>query len=249
MMRYTLVLLLSAGVALAADEALPKGEAVLDRYIEVTGGKAAYEKRHNETASGTIELAAQGLKGTITVVSTDANKSHVGIELDGVGKMESGDDGVTAWELSALQGPRIKDGAEKADGRRESFFNAPLHWRELYSKAETTGSETVEGEDCFKVVLTPMEGKPETNYYSKKTGLLVKTSGTQTTQMGDVPTEALPSDYKDAYGILAPFKVVQRMAGQEIVVTMQTVKTNTELPKDRFDLPKEIQALVHKPAK
>src|SRR5205809_48530 len=38
-------MLLAAGALPAADD-LPKAETILDKYIEVTGGKAAYEKRH-----------------------------------------------------------------------------------------------------------------------------------------------------------------------------------------------------------
>lgn len=44
---------------------LPKAETVLDQYVEATGGKAAYEKIKNRTASGTIEIAGAGIKGTI----------------------------------------------------------------------------------------------------------------------------------------------------------------------------------------
>ena len=50
-----------AGVLAAAD--LPKGETLLDKYIEVTGGKAAYAKIHSEMMTGTMEFPAMGLKG------------------------------------------------------------------------------------------------------------------------------------------------------------------------------------------
>ena len=46
----SLVLIGLAGFApsvFAQDEPLPKAETILDRYVEVTGGKAAYEKRKN----------------------------------------------------------------------------------------------------------------------------------------------------------------------------------------------------------
>ena len=57
---------IAGGIALRADDTLPKAETILDRYIEVTGGKAAYEKRKTEIATGTFEMAAMGVKGTIT---------------------------------------------------------------------------------------------------------------------------------------------------------------------------------------
>jgi len=53
---------LAAGALAAADE-LPKTETILDKYIEATGGKAAYAKIHSEISTGTMEFAAMGLKG------------------------------------------------------------------------------------------------------------------------------------------------------------------------------------------
>jgi len=49
--------------AFSADPPAP--ETILDRFVEVTGGKAAYEKRKTEVVHGTIEFAAVGLKGTM----------------------------------------------------------------------------------------------------------------------------------------------------------------------------------------
>ena len=40
------------------------------------------------------------------------------MDFPGIGKVEEGFDGETAWENSALQGPRILDGDEKAAAKR-----------------------------------------------------------------------------------------------------------------------------------
>ena len=55
------------------------------------------------------------------------------------------------------------------------MLNEPILWRTLYAKVETAGMEPQDGEDCYKVVLTPEGEKPETMYFSKKSGLLIKT--------------------------------------------------------------------------
>src|SRR6266853_5432252 len=159
-----------------ADEALPKADTILDRLVEVTGGKAAYEKHRTEVMHGTFELPAQGIKGTMTVFHAAPDKVRSIIDLEGIGKLESGSDGVVAWDNSALQGPRVKDGAEKADSFRDATFNSALYWRKLYVKAETTGVETVDTHECYKVVLTPQEGKPVTEFYDKKSGLSIQTT-------------------------------------------------------------------------
>jgi outer membrane lipoprotein-sorting protein len=36
------------------------------------------------------------------------------------------------------------------------------------------------------------------------------------------------------------------MAGREIIVTIDSVTFNPDIPKDKFDLPDEIKALVNK---
>src|SRR5450759_4775860 len=141
-------LLIIAGVACAgfihaADEALPKAETLLDGYIEATGGKAAYEKRKSEIMTGTIEFAANGMKGTVTSYSDVSNNNYTIVDIEGVGKIESGVYNGQPWESSSLQGARLREGAEKADAVRDATFNGPLYWRKLYAKAETVGLEDV----------------------------------------------------------------------------------------------------------
>ncbi len=46
------------------------------------------------------------------------------------------------------------------------------------------GAETVEGKDCYKLVKTPNEGNPVTEFYDKKTGLLAKSTMTVTRPNG-----------------------------------------------------------------
>ena len=71
MNKLAFALLLSSVPLFCADEALPKAETVLDRAIEVTGGKAALEKRHNEVMHGSMEFTGRGVKGTLTVYQAD----------------------------------------------------------------------------------------------------------------------------------------------------------------------------------
>jgi hypothetical protein len=237
-----------ASFAAGQDEPLPKAETILDRYIEVTGGKAAYEKRKNEVATGTIEVKAQGLKGSITRYSAEPAEEYSAVEIDGVGKMEEGTDKGVAWEKNMMLGPRIKTGAEKAQALREATFNSSLHWRELNSKVETMGTETIDGELCYKVVLTPTEAPPETMYFQKKSGLAVKTTTVAASAMGEAPVEMFATDYKNVGGVLAPTKITQKLGGQEVTFTIQDVKTNQTIPPSRFEPPAEIKALLNKAA-
>lgn len=248
MKKLALALLVVSLPLLNAEEALPSAQTVIDHFIAATGGKAAWEARHSQVEHATIEFAAQGLKGTLIIYEAAPDK-YLGVtELPGIGKISTGSNGDVAWENSALQGPRIKQGAERAESLREGAFNAPLYWQKLYLKGETASSETVEGHDCYKIVLTPQEGKPMTEFYDKKSGLMIKTLATVSSQFGDVSAEIIYDDYHKDGDLLSPHRLVNRAAQQEFVITIQSVDVNPDLPKDRFDLPAEIEALLHKAA-
>lgn len=108
------------------------------------------------------------------------------------------------------------------------------------------GVETVDGKDCYKVVVTPKEGSTQTRYYDKATNLLLKTVRTVKTPMGEITSEALMVDYRKDGDILAPHKVTQKVAGQEITMTIESLQYNAEIPKDKLALPDEVKALIAK---
>jgi hypothetical protein len=194
----------------------------------------------------TLDFAKAGLKGSLTIYEAAPDK-YLGItELPSLGKIASGSNGEVAWESTALQGPRVKQGAERADALRDGAFNPVLNWQKLYVKGETAGVETVEGHQCYKIVLTPQEGKPMVEFYDKTSGLLVKTVTTVNSQMGEINAEILFDDYQKDGGVLSPHRMVNRAAQQEFVIQIQSIEVNADLPKDRFDLPPEIQALLNK---
>jgi hypothetical protein len=232
-------------VCFAADP-LPSAESVLDRYVQVTGGKQAYQKRKTEISHGTVEFPALGIKGSMTRYAAEPDKYYYTVDIQAIGKMETGVNGPIAWENSAILGPRLKTGVERAEALRESSLNATVDWRKLYPKVENQGIETIDGEECFKVVMTPAEGQPVIGYYQKKSGLQVKLTTVASTQMGDVPVEMIASDYKNFGGILEPAKVVQKAGPQEFSMTIERVEVNPAIPPETFALPAEVRKLVDK---
>jgi hypothetical protein len=239
----------SASLAHAADEALPDAATILDRYVEVTGGKEAYAKHKSEIETGTLVYPAQGLKAKITRYAAEPDNYLASVEITGIGKMDTGVTDGVAWDNSVVLGARIKSGDEKALALREATFNATLYWRKLFPKVETTGVDSVDGEVCYKVLLTPAEGRTETRYFSKESGLLLKATTVAVTQMGEIPVEMLFSGYQESNGVRAPSVVTQKAAGQEFTITIESVRVNEEIPAGKFAFPAEIRALLDKPAK
>jgi hypothetical protein len=236
------------GGAFLWSQALPDAATILDRYVDVTGGRAAYEKHQTEVLTGVIEFPAQGLKGKLVRYSAPPDKEYSIAEMEGIGSIESGVYAGAAWEKSVLLGPRIKPGEEKDQAIREAHFNQPIEWRKLYQKAATAGIQTVNGEDCYEVILTPSTGKPEHQFYSRRTGLLVRTTAVAASQMGEVDVEVDVADYKRFGGVLVPTRSQQRAGSQELSIMVDQVRVNETLPANRFEPPADVAAMIRKAA-
>jgi len=240
---FLLALFLFAAGLFAED--LPKGEAVLAKYVEATGGKAAYEQVHGSIARGSMALTAQNLKGTMTVYEQEPQQQVTVVEFPGIGRMEEGTDGKIAWSTSALEGARLKQGEEKAVALRSANMETKfLDWKKLFKSVENAGIEDVDGKPCYKLVLTPLVGRPETEYYDKATGLLVKQTATVAMPMGDIPVTMSIGDYRKEGQILMPHKLQQSVAGQKIEITIESVALNPEFPDKRFEPPADVKALI-----
>ena len=245
--RITLLSVL-AGVFVSAQD-LPKAEAILDRYVEVTGGKAAYQKHTHQKMTGTLLVPDVGMTGSLTRYAATPDKEYSVLQLGPLGKAESGFNNGVAWEKNLITGPRVKNGDEKALAEREARFNAQVDWRKSFTKVETAGSESVNGEDCYKIVATPAAGKPETQFYSKKSGLLVKTIATAVSPMGEIPVEVEVSDYKNFDGVLYATRSKSKMGPQHLEITITDLNFTDPVAADLFELPGEIKALVDKSSK
>lgn len=247
-MRLTSLAILTVGLGLlhGADEKQPKAEAIIDRYIEVTGGRAAYDGRKNEMTKVTMEILGQNIKAAMVKYNALPNKSYSVVDLPGAGKIEQGSDGEVVWERSAMQGPRVKSGDERLQYLRGTNLRAQAHWRDHYKNPELVGVDIVNGDACYKVTLTAADGKPETRWYSRKSGLLLKSEIVVKNPMGDIQAEVTAADYKKTPGgIMVPHTIRQKVLGREMVFTILEVKANDELPKDRFDIPADVKALLN----
>ena len=66
--------------------------------------------------------------------------------------------------------------------------------------------------------------------------------------MGEIAMESRLGDYRKDGDILTPHRLELSAMGQNFVITIDTVKWNEEIPKSRFDVPADVQALLPKAA-
>lgn len=243
----TIFVVAFAGQLFADEAAEKKAAELLDKYVAVTGGKEAFGKIKNRVTEMSFSMPDVNVTMKLKVCSAKPNKSHVFMESDATGKMEQGCDGKVVWEKSELTGCRIKTGSERALILRESMLDRFVDWQQVYAKAEFAGTEEVEGRPCYKIIMTPKgsdEESKESIYIDKETHLISKISSMINMGAGPMPVAYVISDYKEVDGIKLSHKMKMLVAGQEQVLTIDSVKNNVDIPADRFALPKEVQELL-----
>ncbi|MDR1840503.1 MAG: hypothetical protein LBQ86_01080 [Holophagales bacterium] len=226
-----------------AKAELPSGGSIIDKYVEVTGGVDAYKKIRNTVAKGTYEFAAMGIKANMTVYTAEPNLHLMELEIPNMGKILEGCDGAIAWSYSAMTGPSIKEGREAEEALNEAIFH-DYDWKTKYTSATTEGIEKVEGEECYKVIVTPKVGNPRTHYYSKETGLLIRIDAISESPMGKLAIEIVQKDYRKADGVMVPHQVINNVPGQTMTIVITEIKNNVEIPKSTFEPPEEVKTLL-----
>jgi hypothetical protein len=226
---------------------LPSGRAVIDRYIEVAGGKEAFLKHKSVLLKGKTEVAGKDIGGSMTLATAKPNKMVLIIELAGI-PIKTGFDGKVGWQVNPLTGPSIMEGGELRDMSRQSDFFAILHDDKDFKSIENLGKTNFEGEECYKIKLTYPDGGDITEFYSVKTGLQKGFMGTQDSSLGTISATSINEEHKKFGDVLLPSRVTQKMAGAGLAQTMVVESVEFDnVPDSMFEPPAEIKALLNAP--
>lgn len=233
----------------AAD--LPPAKDIIERAIKESGGREAMEKTKNRHVKGTFAIPSMNMKGTMEMFARQPGTARMVAEIGGLGKIERGTDGKTAWEVGPT-GPRVLEGDELNDFVRSSDMLAELN-TDKYYKIKTVGTEKVGDSDAYKIEMTDLKNDKNVvvQYYDIKSGLLVRRTETMRTQSGEIPSDTSFEKYTKYGDLLAPAVTRQKITGMgqtmEQVITIESVDYPAEFKDDVFAAPDDIKALMNKP--
>lgn len=228
-----------------AQGALPPAKELIAKAAAATNTAAVMAKHTSVRTKGRFEMPAQGVSGDLEIAQARPNRSMMRINLTGIGLIENGFDGTTAWQLNPLQGPRVLTGREFDAIREESAFGASSRQGPNVASAETVERAQMNGEPCYKVKVTWKSGRETLDCYSVASGFLVATISKQESPMGTMEVTNLVSDYKDFGGQKIATRLTQQAMGQEQVLVITTVDYDAA-PDSTFVMPAAIKALVEK---
>lgn len=236
------------GLALAfpvsgGAQELPQAGTLVDRYVELIGGRDAILGRPFIRSTGQFQLPAMGVSGELEVYQGYPGRNAVRVSIPGLGEIRSGFDGTVGWSLDPLQGPRIMEGRELEQTREEASFVSTLRDPSVVASMETVEQAEMNGEPCWRVRLTWHSGRETFDCYSVESGLLIASTSTQESPMGSIQVTSLLNDYREFDGFRFPTRMTQQMMGQEQVLVIEEVEF-PPVDESVFELPPEIRALA-----
>jgi hypothetical protein len=237
---WTTGLALAAALPAAAAD-LPTADEVFARHRAAIGGEAI-DKVKNAAFEFNFSLPSMGVTTTGKAYQVFPGKAYMMIDLAsmGVPNHEEGlVDGIV-WRNSPQTGLQKLEGLERRMALQRARLDAFTGWKELWQKAETVASEPVEGEPCYKVILTPEEGTPVSSWFSTKTGLLLEME-VPAPQMNTVVSIKL-KDYRAVDGVTLAHRIEQE-GMMSMAIEYTRIRFNIDdIPPGRFDLPAELAA-------
>ncbi|MBL8964138.1 MAG: hypothetical protein KF787_02125 [Phycisphaeraceae bacterium] len=239
-----LALVQPAAPAVEATSTLPDGKEIHARYIKAIGGEEAIKGVTSKRNKGVFEIPAQGLKGTIESFQAHG-AMYSAMEMMGM-KFESGLSGETAWQRNPMTGPTLMEGAERDQLLKECDLQSEVSLDKYYSAVNTIGKAEVEGVECYKVEFTPLNGPKQVRFYEAGSGLLVKMEGEQESQGNVYNVSTMLLDYREIAGIKVPFKMTSSMVGMSSSMTYESIELNTDIPREKFEIPDDVRKLVEK---
>lgn len=226
----------------------PNAVELVEKFIELTGGRNAYQTVKTETLKADVTFKGAGLKGQVITYAAEGGKQYESFDIPGAGKFESGSDGVTAWERSVLLGPRLLPRSVAGGGVLGPAPDQVLKWTTAFLNVETVSKNDVNGAPCYLVQLAPaQEGELATTFcFDIQSGYLTRMTATLKSETGKTPLDMLLSDYRQTGPVKMSHHLETKAAGQPVSLDVTGVVINGPLPDGIFELPKDVRALKAK---
>lgn len=239
---FVVTLALAAVIAVpplpAAAEITADARRLVDRYLEATGGRAAFESIRTMRVHATVN--AFGLQGATTAYQQRPDRRASDTRL-GPFHIPEGFDGERGWRVDP-GGTLIRlDGKDLEDARGSAYFDNQSwlladqgggHVRVAGAEKDSAGTYTV-------VEVTPPVGRPRSFWFNDRTGLVDR----EVTQRDQMTVMVEPGDYRDVAGRRIPFRSRQRIVGMpanDLVLTVDSVFVNGPIDAAVFQPPREM---------
>jgi hypothetical protein len=158
--------------AASAHAAVPSARAVIERYVQATGGRAALDA--DTTLHLTGHVIDAGMKGSFEIWMQSPARA-LRTERVGTLRTREGIDGTTAWRTDYTSRRVNPVEGKDLEAMRADIWFATEQWaRDTTCKALMGPSSFISGRALQGVDVTPPVGPKQTLWFDLKTGLLTR---------------------------------------------------------------------------
>lgn len=239
--RLMLALALAALPAFAGAETLPDPRQLIDRHLEASGGADAIRNSGDGSAKMSIVVAENGMRGDMQLHSRGRdmvmNMTMAGMEI------RSGMVGDIAWSIDPMLGPRLLEGKELEDQRRNVDPDVLTFADESIESMKTVALADSEGRPCYRVEILWKSGDETASCFGTDEGLALYSESTSVSPMGEMRQTIHLYDYKTLGKVRVASRMRSSAMGMTQVMTIEDYQEGTP-PDEVFALPPAIQSLL-----
>ncbi|HUA00775.1 MAG TPA: hypothetical protein VMB02_10635 [Candidatus Aquilonibacter sp.] len=214
----------------------PSIEQILNRYLDATGGRAAWTRVTSRVTTGTIEVPSANLSGTIELREKAPDRILSEIRIAGI-LFRQGYDGTVGWADDPQHGLREQTGAELDETKRDADFYHPLDMKKLYTKLLVVGPARINDRDTYEVEADVPDGDPDEIYFDAASGLPIRVVSRHHNAQGPVDFREDFDDYREVDGLRRPFLIQETSGDTVLTIHVTEVRHNVLLDDSVFSKP------------
>lgn len=235
----TAAVLLALPAASSLQAQAPTAQALFDKHMTATGGRAAWAAVNSIIMRGGMEV--MGMSATFEGVQARPNRNRVRIVLP-MGDVDTGFDGTTGWQVQPGQGASLLSGAPLDAVKQQARWDALTYEPGAFKAAVVDSQVDFEGTKAWQVTITLPNDQKVQHFFDATTGLKLAERAKSVTPMGEVEATNISADYRSVGALKMPFKMITRMPMGEFTVQLTAIELDKADAKS-FELPAEVAAL------
>lgn len=204
---------------------------LIDDYLKAIGGKDELQKVQSLKMTTSMEMMGRQFSGTEKRMLPNKRSTEMAMGEMKVFQMVF--DGSKGYQAQMGQKKDFDEKEIKEYQDDKGIFPQISYLTQEYSLAYI-GTDKVSGEDAYKLKVTKPSGKVSVEYYSMKSGLLLKEESTISAGGQETASVTEYKNYQKVGNVLLPFTMVQQMGEVEITMQVKEAKINEGVAEADF---------------
>lgn len=204
---------------------------IIEDYLKAIGGKEEAKKLNSMKASFTMDMMGRQFEGTELRLAP--NRRYAEIRMGAMKVMQQNFDGAKGYQAQMGQKKEMDEDDIK-EAMDDRALIPQLHYISNDYKTLYLGTGKVGSEDAYKLKVTKPSGKVTVEYYSTKTGLLLREESTLSMGGNDMTQTIDYGNYQKVGNVLLPFTITQSVGEQEMPMIIKEIKINEGVTEADF---------------